>query len=154
MLEHIDSFYIIGVSIRSSNENGQSVEDMGQLWGRFYAEGISNQIPEKESDAIYSVFMDYDSDYRGKYTALIGHKVSSLDTIPEGMVGKKIVGGTYQKVISKGKMPDAIVESWKNIWEKDAELKRKYTNDFEIYGDNSDKGDTSEVEIYLSIKKP
>jgi len=122
----VDGFYIIGVSIRSSNENGQSVEDMGQLWGRFYAEGISNQIPEKESDAIYSVFMDYDSDYRGKYTALIGHKVSSLDTIPEGMVGKKIVGGTYQKVISKGKMPDAIVESWKNIWEKDAELKRKF----------------------------
>ncbi|UJH66610.1 GyrI-like domain-containing protein [Allomuricauda sp. SCSIO 65647] len=154
METHIDSFYVVGIAIQSTNEGEKSVADMGKLWGRFYSEGISKKIPNKESEAIYSIFMDYESDYTGKYTALIGHKVQSLEKIPEGMIGREIIGCTYQKFISKGKMPDAIVDTWKEIWKKDAELNRKYRNDFEVYGDKSDQGENSEVEIYLSINKP
>ncbi|MDR6300812.1 putative transcriptional regulator YdeE [Mesonia maritima] len=48
-------------------------------------------------------------------------------------------------------MPNAVVESWKEIWIKDKELNRKYTADFEVYEQNSQKGKKSEVEIFIAI---
>jgi len=49
-------------------------------------------------------------------------------------------------------MPKAIVEAWIDIWEKDKELSRKYTYDFEVYGEKSQNGENSEVEIYIATK--
>jgi predicted transcriptional regulator YdeE len=151
MTQKIEPFYIVGISITATNENKKSVEDMGKLWGRFFSESISENIPNKSSEDIYSVFTDYDSDFTGKYKAILGHKVNSIKNLPPGMVYKKIGGDTYKKIVAKGKMPDAIVDTWKDIWSKDKELKRRYTNDFEVYGPNSRLGDSSEVEIYLAI---
>lgn len=48
-------------------------------------------------------------------------------------------------------MPNAVVKMWKKIWQKDTELKRKYTTDFEVYGQNSQNGDNPEVEIFIAI---
>jgi predicted transcriptional regulator YdeE len=148
----LEKFYVIGIAMESSNENEKSIEDMGKLWGRFYSEGITEKIPNKLSNDIYSIFTDYDSNYKGKYTAIIGHKVSSLEHIPAGMVSKEIGDGNHVKHIAKGKMPDAIVNAWKEIWSMDSELKRRYTADFEVYGKKSQQGDSSEVEIYLAVE--
>jgi predicted transcriptional regulator YdeE len=49
-------------------------------------------------------------------------------------------------------MPKAVVDTWATIWEKDNELNRKYAYDFEVYGEKSQRGSASEVDIYLSIK--
>lgn len=90
-------------------------------------------------------------DYNGEYTSLVGLKVNSIDQIPEGFIGREFNGGKYQKFIAKGKMPNTVVKMWKEIWQKDTELKRKYTTDFEVYGQNSQNGDNSEVEIFIAI---
>lgn len=146
----IDPFKIIGISVRTTNENGQSMTDMGQLWDRFYSTDILSTIPNRINNDIYSVYTNYQADYKGAYTAIIGCKVNSLDSIPEELIGREFTGGQYIKYIAKGKMPDAVINKWKEIWDKDTELNRKYTADFEVYGQKSQNPDNAEVEIYIA----
>ncbi len=150
-MEKIAHFNIIGIKIETTNENGRAAVDLGKLWEQFYTENIPSKIPNKISDDIYSIYTDYESDYKGKYTTIIGLKVNALDQIPNGMVGREFKGGNYRKFVAKGKMPNAVLETWQEIWEKDNELKRTYTADFEVYGQKSRNGENAEVEIYIAI---
>ncbi len=152
MEQNLADFKIIGISVETTNENGKSVEDMGELWGRFYSDGISDKIPNKVSDEIYSIYTDYESDYAGKITAVIGQKVKSLGDIPDGLVGREFKGGKYIKLVAKGEMPDAIVDVWKKVWKEDKQLKRRYTADFEVYGPKSQNGADSEVEVFIATE--
>lgn len=70
-------FKIIGISIRTTNQNNQSQEDLGKLWGQFFRENVFEKIPYKISEDIYSIYTDYQSDYTEGYTTLIGVPVSS-----------------------------------------------------------------------------
>jgi predicted transcriptional regulator YdeE len=149
-MEQLAPFKIIGISIESTNENGQAAHDLGELWQKFYVENILGKIPNAVGNEVYSIYTDYETDYTGKYTAIIGLKVSSIEDIPDGMVGREFKGGTYTKFVAKGPMPDAIVDTWKEIWEKDNLLSRKYTADFEFYGAQSQNGENSEVDIYIA----
>ncbi|MDN3587977.1 GyrI-like domain-containing protein [Pedobacter aquatilis] len=146
------NFKIIGISVKTTNQNNQAATDLGQLWGKFYNEQIFNKIPNKESDDVYAIYNNYESDYTGKYTAIIGQRVTSIDDIPEGMVGKEINNETLKKYIAKGEMPNAVVEIWKEIWNADANLNRTYIADFEVYDAKSQQGEDSEVEIYIGIR--
>ena len=49
-------------------------------------------------------------------------------------------------------MPNAVVTTWVDIWQKDKELDRKYSYDFEVYGEKSQNGENSEVEIFIATK--
>ena len=149
-MERIENFKIIGIETETTNENGKSAEDLGKLWEQFYGENIPSKIPNKISDEIYSIYTDYESDYKGKYKTIIGQKVSSLDKVPNELIGREFSGGKYRKFVAKGQMPNAVVESWQKIWSKDKELNRKYTADFEVYGKNSQNGEKSEVEIFIA----
>ncbi len=150
-MQQIENFNIIGIETQTSNESGKAAVDLGKLWEQFYVENIPSKIPNKTSEEVYSIYTDYESDYTGKYTCIIGLKVDSIDTIPEGLVGRNFKGGSYQKFVAKGQMPHAVLESWQEIWKLDKELNRKYTADFEVYGVKAQKGDDSEVEIYIEI---
>ena len=151
-MEQIKDFKIIGIATETTNKNGKSAEALGKLWEQFYAENVAGKIPNKKSDDVYSIYTDYESDYTGNYKVLIGQIVGSLDTIPHGLIGREFNGGTYQKFLAKGQMPEAVVEKWKHIWAKDNELNRKYTADFEVYGKKSQNGEYSEVDIYIAMK--
>ena len=119
---------------------------------RFYSENIPNEIPNKISDQVYSIYTDYESDFKGKYKTIIGQKVHSIKEIPNGLIGREFKGGKYKKFLAKGEMPKGVGEQWLEIWAKDQELNRKYTYDFEVYGANSQEGENSEVEIYIALK--
>jgi predicted transcriptional regulator YdeE len=147
-----ESFKIIGISTETTNQNGKAAVDLGQLWGKFFAENIPNQIENKISTEIYSIYTDYESDFTGKYTTVIGLKVNSLDNVPEGLVGREFAGESFIKFVAKGEMPKAAVETWQEIWSSDQSLNRKYTYDFEVYGEKSQNGLNSEVEIYIAAK--
>ena len=151
-MEQIENFKIIGIETETTNENGKSAEDLGKLWERFYGENVPSKIQNKKSDEIYSIYTDYESDYQGKYKTIIGQKVSSLDKVPNGLIGREFNGGKYQKFIAKGQMPNAVMEKWQEIWAKDKELNRKYTADFEVYGKKPQNGENSEVEIYIATE--
>ena len=142
---------IIGISVETTNQNGKAIEDLGKLWGRFYAENVIEKIPNKINEEVYAVYTDYENDYRGKYTTIIGMAVSSLDKIPDGLVGRAFEAQNFKKFIAKGDMPNAVGKTWKEIWDKDAELNRSYIYDYEVYGSKSQNGANAEVDIYIGI---
>lgn len=150
--EQIESFNIIGISIETTNEKGQSMADIGQVWDRFYSENIFTEIPAKIDEDIYAIYTDYESDYQGKYTFILGCKVSSLGKVPNGCKGLTLKGGRYLKYTAKGKMPDAVVSKWQEIWKNDDELDRAYTADFEVYGEKSQDPENAVVDLYIATK--
>ncbi len=141
----IDNFKIIGISIETTNENQKAVQDLGMLWGRFFSEDIASKVPNKLGDEIFSLYTDYESDYTGKYTAILGVKVSSLDSIPEGMIGRTFQGGSYQKFTTKSLEPESVVDVWKEVWARDKELNRRYTVDFEVHKQGS------KTEVFIAV---
>ena len=145
-------FKIIGISVRTTNKNNQSQQDLEKLWGKFFSENIIEKIPNKVSSNIITIYTDYKSDYTDDYTTIIGIPVSILDEIPNGLIGREFEEENFQKFTAKGEMPNAVVNTWMDIWQRDKELNRKYTYDFEVYGQNSRNGKNSEVEIYIATK--
>jgi predicted transcriptional regulator YdeE len=147
-----NGFKIIGISIRTTNKNNQSAQDLAKLWNQFYSENIFAKIPNKSSNLILSIYTDYRSDYTDEYTTIIGVPVSTLHEIPEGLIGREFQAEGFKKFLAKGVMPDAVVDTWIDIWKRDKDLNRKYSYDFEVYGDKCQNGENSEVEIFISTK--
>lgn len=148
----IEPFKIIGLSIRTTNENGQATKDIADLWGKFMAENTLTMIPNKITQDIYSLYTDYEDDHTKPYTTILGCKVGSLDKIPEGMVGRSFDGGSYVKSSTKGDlMQGLIVKHWSNIFEMD--LNRTYLADFEIYGQKAQNPSAAEVDIYIGVNQ-
>lgn len=148
----IQKFNIIGVSIRTTNENEQSGKDIPALWDKFISEGIAEKIPNKINHSIYSVYTDYEKDHTKPYTTILGCAVESLDFIPDEMVGITIETGSYEKFIAKGNLNDGIViNEWIKIWNSD--LDRSFTSDFEIYGDKAQNSENAEVDIFIAINR-
>jgi predicted transcriptional regulator YdeE len=150
--ETIEAFNIIGLAVETTNANGASAKDIGELWSRFYSDNVVRQIPNMEGAEVYSVYTDYESDHTGMYTCIIGVKVSSLQEIPEGLYARAFPSATMIRMIAKGPMPNAIFEQWQKIWEAEDVLGRSYEYDFEVYGERSMWGDEAEVDIYLSVQ--
>lgn len=149
----LPTIHIVGISTRTVNAFGQSAIDIEALWQKFWNGQIQNKIFNKITEEIYAVYTNYETDFTGEYTTIIGFAVNSLDEIPTDMVGITIEKTSYLKIDSKGKMPEAIANTWLEIWE-DEELnsKRAYKADFTIHGEKYHKGNDAEVETYISIK--
>ena len=146
----IEPFKVIGIVVRTTNEHGKSAQDIGQLWGKFMSEGISDNIPNKIDDAIFSIYTNYESDHTEAYDAILGCKVSSLENIPDGMVGQSLDGGTYGKFVSQGDLTKGVVfGTWSEIWQQD--LDRTFTADFELYGEKAQNPTDAEVEVLVAI---
>ncbi|WP_045113224.1 effector binding domain-containing protein [Microscilla marina] len=146
----VEPFKVIGITVRTSNKNGQGLQDIGALWQRFIAEQLLNKIPNKLDNEVYSIYTEYEGDYTQPYTTLLGCKVSTLDHIPEGMTGKVFAGGQYQRFVAQGNLNQGVVgQEWNKIWGMD--LPRAYTADFEIYGEKAQNPDSAEVDILIAI---
>jgi predicted transcriptional regulator YdeE len=148
----VEPFKIIGISSWTTNADGQAVIDLGKLWNKFRAENLLTLIPNRLANDVYTVYTDYMTDHRGAFTAIIGCKVNSLDTIPRGLMGREFNGGQYQKFTAKGKMPHVVIRQWQEIWNEEKKLGRKYTADFEVYGRKSRDPENAEVDIFIAIK--
>lgn len=147
----IKEFSVIGISIKTTNENGQSAKDIGELWRKFMSENISDKIPNKVNTSIYSIYTDYVGDHTQPYTTILGCKVDSVDEIPEGMVAKTFSSGNYTKFVSKGDLTKgAVFIEWTRIWEMD--LPRIYSADFEVYGEKAQNSNDAEVDIFVATE--
>lgn len=147
----IEPFHVIGISIRTTNENGQATEEIADLWGRFLSENLLDEIPNKVNNNIYSLYTDYQGDETQPYTTVLGCQVNDLENVPEGMVGRSFSGGEYSKSTAKGDlMQGLIVNEWKRIWTEN--LDRAYTTDFELFAENAQNPNDAEVEFYVALK--
>jgi len=146
----VEAFQIIGISVRTTNENGQAASDIPLLWEKFMTEGISEKIPNKISDEVFSIYTNYESDHTKPYDTILGCKVSSFENIPEGMIAQSFEGGTFAKFLSTGNAnKGAVYQTWVAIWNTD--LDRLYTADFEVYGIKATNLPNAEVDIYVAI---
>ncbi|WP_165734146.1 GyrI-like domain-containing protein [Polaribacter sp. 20A6] len=147
----VEAFKVIGISIRTTNENEQAAKDIGELWNKFISEGILEKIPNKIDSTIYSIYTEYQSDHTKPYTTVLGCKVEHLNEIPNGMVGKSFKGGKYVNFSTKGDLTKGlIVNKWKEIWKMD--LDRVYSADFEVFGEKAQNQNDAEIDILIAVK--
>ena len=147
----IQKFNVIGISVRTTNVNGQSGKDIPALWNTFMSEAIQSKIPGKISEELFCIYTDYEKDHTKPYTTILGCKVDSLDFIPENMVGKTIASANYEELIAKGNLTEGIVfNKWLEIWNSD--LDRSFTADFEVYGEKTQNPENAEVAIYIALQ--
>jgi predicted transcriptional regulator YdeE len=143
------AFFLIGISARTTNQNGQSQKDIGALWTRFMDQALLLQIDGRASDDIYCVYTDYEIDHTGFYTAILGCKVNSLTHIPDGFTGITIPAGKYQVYHLGGEFPGNVGEAWQQIWS--SATGRKYTADYDLYSAGAKSFEETAVKIYLAI---
>jgi|SRR5450755_2936612 predicted transcriptional regulator YdeE len=148
-LTELNQFYIIGISIRTTNVNNKSLKDIGELFGKFIGQNISDIIPNKLTDDIYCVYTDYESDFKGPYTTIIGCKVVSLEDTPAGLIGKMIPDSKYQVYKSTGNLTVNLGKTWEGIWRSD--ISRRYSADFDIYGEKARDIENAEVDTYVAV---
>ncbi|HEY4325322.1 MAG TPA: GyrI-like domain-containing protein [Mucilaginibacter sp.] len=142
-------FYLVGISVRTTNQDGQSQKDIGDLWTRFMNEGLLQQINDRASDDIYCVYTDYETDYTGPYTAILGCRVNTLSHVPDGFTGITIASGKYQVYFLEGKFPENVHLAWQEIW--NSNVSRAYSADFDLYSANPKSFEETEVKIYLAV---
>jgi predicted transcriptional regulator YdeE len=151
-MKRIKGFRLIGIALKNktSNENGQSAIDCGNLWQKFEKEEIFNRIQGKISNEIFAVYHNYEGDYTKPFSYFIGCKVNPELNVPSGLDSFIIQDGNYQIFTAKGKIPDCIASAWAKIWSSD--IPRAYQVDFEIYGEKSKDWTNSEIDIFISVK--
>ena len=147
----IEPFKVIGIAVRTTNENNQAAKDIAGLWSKFFQDKVLDEIPNKIDNTVYSIYTDYESDHTKPYTTLLCCKVENLNTIPDGMVGKSFEGGNYIKLSAKGDlMKGLIVNKWSEIWSM--ELDRLFTADFEIFGEKAQDPTNAEIDFLIAVK--
>lgn len=143
---------LIGLALpsKTTNKNGKSSIDCGNLWQRFENEGYFSKIPNKVGNEIYAVYHNYEGDHTDPFSYFIGCQVKNENEIPDDLDLLTIPEGSYQKVIAKGKMPDCISDTWQAIWKSD--IPRTYRADFEVYDERSQDWSDAEVDIFVSVE--
>ena len=149
----LDTMQVVGIKTVTSNAN-ESHPDTAQipaLWQKYFSESIEEQIPHKQDNSqLLGVYTDYDNEHRGVYSIIVGHEVSAIEQLPEGMVGISIPKSRYLVFSDEGKVPEVIYALWQSVWDyfnASTKYRRLYTVDFERYFEN----EGSKVEIYIAI---
>ncbi|KAF2519499.1 AraC family transcriptional regulator [Flavobacterium salilacus subsp. salilacus] len=148
---HLETLYLTGIALphKTSNTNGQSMKDCGQLWQEFEKGGWFVKIPERIEDKVYAVYYDYEGDHTQPYSYFIGCRVAPGAPVPEGMENIVIPPRDFINFTAKGKMPDCVAKEWKNIWESG--MQRAYKADFEVYDERSHDWYDAEVDIFIGV---
>ena len=149
----LEEVKLVGLALKAktTNINGQSNIDCGSLWQEFEKGKYTEIIPNKLNDEILAVYHQYEGDHTKPFSYFIGCRVKADAEAPPGLETLTIAPGTYQKIDAKGKMPDCVIDTWKDIWVSD--IPRSYKMDFEVYDERSKDWSNAEVVVYLSIKR-
>ncbi|MBA2405632.1 MAG: effector binding domain-containing protein [Bdellovibrionales bacterium] len=153
------AFSIIGIQARTNNATEMGANGViPKQWGRFVSENLAAQIPNKCDEAIIAGYTEYENNKAGDYTFIIGLKVTSIESVPPGMVSKVIAAGTYKILPSeKGPVWQVVQAVWKKIWNSPdsadiSESKRSYKFDYEVYDQRSQDPTNAQVDIFLGLK--
>lgn len=125
-------------SIRTNNFNDEKVvEKIKVMWTE------TSQKLSGYQKAVYGVYYDYESNYKGDYTlsaATCGKNGESFIEIPESEKYKVFKVDTTDD--------QGIMKTWSTIWQQEemGVLLRAYTYDYEKYYPNG------EVEVYIAVK--
>jgi predicted transcriptional regulator YdeE len=131
--EQLADIVVIGLAVRTSFAGAAT--DIPALWQRVMREGSIEKVPRRAGDTnVYALYTDYESDYRGAYTMIIGVAVEADAATPAGMQLAVIPAGAYATVRAEGPPQEAIWGAWHFFWEEwPQRSERRYAADFERY---------------------
>jgi predicted transcriptional regulator YdeE len=147
--KRLEEFHVIGISVRTSNKDGKSQKDIGELFGIFFRDNLIEKIPNKENNDVYCIYTEYESDFKAPYTTVIGCKVTSLEKVPAELIGITVPTLKYLVFRSTGRLPESVGKTWDQIWQSG--ISRKYIADFDVYGQKAQNPNDAEVDTYISI---
>jgi AraC family transcriptional regulator len=150
-----DAFYVIGVELKTTTQNGRNFEEIPAFWEKIIANGLLEKIPNKR-DAYISLGICMDMKEDGSFLYIIGTEVTSTENLPDGMVVKLIPSATYAVFTARGEIPSSIQKMVRYInkeWLPESNYQLANTPDFELYDERSMSGANVEVEIYVPVIK-
>jgi len=147
-IENQKKKFFIGLELRTNNEECSLA--MPAHKEKFFRENTLAKIPNKINGNILALYTDYEGDYTKPYSWILGCEVSSLDEIPEGLVGKVIPESKYAVFTTQGTFPQGLIAAWQAVWKSN--LHRSYTSDFELYRSNFDPQKNPEVKVYIAVE--
>jgi len=144
---HVKSKTIIGLKVRTKNEDEMNpkIAKIGALWQDFFA----NIMPTlgETPPPLYSVYSNYESDAHGEFDVLVGAEEIAQTT---ERVSVNLNEGKYLCFTAKGELPQAVIETWGEVWayfsDENCKETRGYKTDFEKYIGQD------EAEIYIGIE--
>ncbi len=139
-----------GIVVKTTNENGKSMQDIANMWQTFFTQGVYEKIENKVNGKTIGLYTDYEKDYTKPYNFMVCTEVSEQSENAENRVVKIIPKGKYAKFVIHGDVQNAVGKAWGEIWNMD--LNRKYTCDFEEYQNNSSDMQNQEIHIYIAIE--
>ncbi len=137
---------IEGIEIKTTNQDGKSMQDIAKTWQRFLAEGMYEKIRNKVNHKTIGLYTDYEGDYTKPYLFVAGAEVSQKSDQNYKIIEK----GKYAKFVIIGDVQNSVGQAWQVIWNMN--LKRKYTCDFEEYQNNSEDRQKQEIHIYIALE--
>lgn len=140
---------ITGIRIKTTNQDGKAMQDIGKTWQRLFVDGIYEKIQNKVNCKTIGLYTEYEGDYTKPYTFMAGAEVSKEVQIDEEIKSIIIPKGKYAKFVITGDVQNSVGQAWQEIWNMD--LKRKYTCDFEEYQNNSEDMQKQEIHIYIAL---
>ncbi len=120
-----------GIKIKTTNQDGKAIQDIGMTWQKLFANGIYEKISNKVNGKTIGLYTEYEGDDTKPYTFIAGAEVSQEVQIGEEIESIIIPKGKYAKFVITGDVQNSVGQDWQEIWNMD--LKRKYTCDFEEY---------------------
>ena len=134
---------IYGLKVRTTNANEMhpATAKIAKLWGAFFT-NIFPTLPE--GTQAYGVYSHYESDAMGAFDVLAGSEVSKSN-----LEKVTLEEGTYVCFKVKGELPQAVIDTWGEIWtyfsSEHCKETRAYKTDYELYLNER------EAEIYIGV---
>lgn len=125
---------IIGLEVRTTNENMQALNDIGLIWQQFMEKDIPSLLGDSivNPGVIYGAYYDFEKDHTKPYSFIAGVEVKPGSKIPEGLSQVKIPEDNYTVYETiEGELNQRIGEVWERIW--NSSNPRKFNVDFEVY---------------------
>ena len=141
----LESKTVKGLQVRTKNadEMNPETQKIAPLWGRFFNEVLPTL---GEGATMYGVYYNYESDAMGPFDVLVG---ADALAVTDEMKSIELQAGKYLMFPVKGELPQAIIDTWMQIWayfeDPSIDEKRAYETDFELYKS------ADEVEIYIGV---
>ena len=148
----LDEKVVVGIKIRTTNQEGKSIQDIGKTWQKLFADKIYDNILNKVNNKTIGLYTNYEGDYTKPYTFIAGVEVNKIEETEANKEVEKIIipKGKYAKFIVNGDIQNSVGKAWQEIWSMD--LKRKYICDFEEYQNNVSDIKKQEIHIYIGIE--
>lgn len=154
---YLDTFYLVGIATRTTNENQQAATDIKALWEQFWQNNVlatlDAQVGKRADAQLYAVYTEYEDDFTKPYTVAVGAKFTEKPThLPDGFRAIEVHAGDYAVFSDTGDLTSGlVVQLWQDVWQ--TELNRAYQTDLEVYPDPATTNPKdAAVTLYIGVR--